>query len=126
MAHCSTCLVVVGCIAMVLAPVMRVVSSRSLLVMSPVGFDVETSRCCMGVENGARHTTGWCGDSVKIVGSQKPPMPIFDASVAPTVVGAIGTREESETGVLARLCAIATQSAKDCRTSLEIHNRCPF
>ena len=66
--------------------------------MLPVGFEKETSwRWTVG-EKGQRQARGeWAGVCC-VVGSQNPPMPALEASVAPIQVGAIGTKADSGTG----------------------------
>jgi hypothetical protein len=72
------------------APVTKAASSKSLLVSDPVGLAAVAKARWMAMGNGACHKiglhSGWF-----IVGAQKPPMPVLEASVAPKKVGALGT-----------------------------------
>jgi hypothetical protein len=92
-------------------PVTKAASSRSLLVRGPL-LVAEARWLVIDVGNGARQTVGGVGRVFAVVGSQKPPMPAFEASVAPTKVGAIGTREVSGTGCVDVVAARWFQSAK--------------
>jgi hypothetical protein len=97
-------------------------SSRSLLVMVPVGLDVEIRRDLMVSGRRWRHTNAWyCGWASEewSVGMKKtPPSPMPLASVAPITKGGDGTSSNSRVGRESKLCASHRKSSRKSWASL--------
>jgi hypothetical protein len=75
----------------------------------------------MTVGNGALHRVGVASPGFD--GTQKPPMPAMDASVAPRMCGAVGTKLANGMGMLAMSLASWCQSCNERLTRLFSHMR---
>lgn len=89
-------------------------SSRSLLLMSPVGLAKVTRRCCTGRGKGARQSNGGPSGCVGSSGGKNktPPMPGLAASTAPYTTGSPGMSSAIRLGRVARSAA---RTRKSCR-----------
>lgn len=78
----------------------------------PFGLSLETKAAFTFGQNLARQIMGGKGWGWMSVATQKPPMPVPQASAAPRVAGAVGTRAWSGAGCAATIRARHSQSAK--------------
>ena len=93
-------------------PATNAMSSKSEFVIVPVRFELET-RCWPTVGGkGARQIMGGNGVGWMAVGSQKPPIPAAQASVAPMAWGAVGTSAAMGAGIFVALVASWSQSCR--------------
>ena len=88
-------------------------SSRSELVMGPVGFDLDDSDATISGGNATRHTVGWKVPLFLSRLNQTPPAPKPDASTYARKDGFPGTNSSTEVGRELMQCSRTFQSLRD-------------
>ena len=94
----------------IVLPRIRAASSKSFIVNEPLGLSAVTREACTKGEKGACHKRCCCCRSSGCGARQKPPIPDFEASVAPRKCGACGTTVYSGTGCIAAMFSKCNQS----------------
>ena len=97
-------------------------SSKSLLVIVPVGLEKDTSKSCMRFENGWRHKYGWTVPSSEGI-KKTPPIPVPAASQAPITAGVVGMISEILVGREERSRASQRKSSRKPWAALVSRNR---